>query len=528
MSRMKIGLIIKLLTGFLIIIVFFLISAIINNIFIRTIDDLSAQQLKRAEDERMAVELEKYLGILYNNQADLIINGDMDVIAKYDTNKKELFRLLVGVTEKVDTDNEKRLAEELKLLCEEYTNQFEKVVIVFNSRNSISPDQLSQEYGKIDARTDEIREEAVIVINGIIDSYKGEAIEAQADFKKGIEKAIYVSYLSLGLCITVGLILAIYQSKKITGPVNEMLAGANAIAGGDLTRSITVQSGDEIGDLAGAFNNMTKQMRILVERIREKSIIVSESAKTLNFNSKQTASAVSETSATMGEISVTVETVSENVKTAAVAVTSASGAADNGFTVLNKVKEQVMVVNQEASRVSEVVDELGRNSEEIGKIVDVIKNIADQTNLLALNAAIEAARAGDQGRGFAVVAEEVRILAEQSAQATKEIYQLINKIQLRSHEANTAMKASKVEVEHSISVVDETQAVFNEILIEVKNVTGKMQAIADSAVEVNAGVQDVAASTQEQTAAMEEVSLSAEALTNLSVELNGLVGNFRV
>ncbi|HBV97144.1 MAG TPA: methyl-accepting chemotaxis protein [Desulfotomaculum sp.] len=528
MAGKRISLMTKLLSGFIVIVVFFSFAAVYNNSMLKSINELYEDQQKRAADVRRAMELKRYLETLYGIQAELIINNNAMSIDRYETARKDFQELLAQVAAQADTEEEKRLSGDLTVLCDSYIKKFDEVKDVFNNRSTYSPDRLSREYSRLGAESDQIRTRAITFANEIIDLNDKEALAAQEKFAAGISKTVLVSYTSLIITAIIGIILALLLSRMVTRPVKYMLERANAIAGGDLTRRLNVRTGDEIGELAEAFNNMTGQMRELVKRIAEKANIVAESAGQLNINSRQTSANATETAATMGQISVTVENASNSAQTAASAALHASGTADEGLTAMQKVKSQVLAVSSESSRVAGIIDELSGSSTEIGSIVDVIKSIADQTNLLALNAAIEAARAGDQGRGFAVVAEEVRKLAEQSAQATGEIYNLINRIQVKTREVSGAMEAGKNEVEKSIEVVNETGEVFGEIITDIKDVTAKIQDIASAAREVASGVQNVAASTQEQTAAVEEVSASSEILSGLSGELKELVGRFKV
>lgn len=528
MAGKKVGLRTKLLAGFIIIVAVFSVAAAYNNIMLKTIGNLSLEQQKRAEDVRAALQLQRYLETLYGIQSELIINNNAQAIDKYAAAQKEFQELLAQVASRADTAEEKSLAGNLAALCERYVKKFAEVKDVFDRRDSYSPEQLRAEYGRLGSESDMIRSRAITYAGEIIHNYDKEAKAAQEEFNAGIARSIYISYASLAVTALLGIILAFLLSGMVTGPVKHLLERANDIAGGDLTRQLNVSTGDEIGDLARAFNNMTVQMRELVKQIAKKTGVVSGSADQLNANSRQTSDSAAETAATIGQISLTMENASASAQQAAREALRASGAADGGLTAMRRVKDQVLAVSGETSKVSDMVEELNRSSTEIGSIVDIIKSIADQTNLLALNAAIESARAGEQGRGFAVVADEVRKLAEQSAGATEGIYSLINKMQLKTREVIGAMEAGKNEVDRSIRVVDETGEVFGAIIADIKAVNERIQDIAAAAQQVAAGVQNVAASTQEQTAAIEEVSASSEALSSLSSDLNELVGRFKV
>ena len=341
-------------------------------------------------------------------------------------------------------------------------------------------------------------------------------------------KARMLMFAISGFAIFLGIIVALAIARSVTNPVANLVQAANTAASGNLTVDIPVKTKDEIGVLAGAFSQMVTQMREVVTEIIEKANIVASSSQQLNSSAQETAASANETSATMTEISTTVEQVSANIQEVSALSETAAEHADEGNKGINRVIEQMQNIASTTGAVSVSIDGLNQKSQEINQIVELITSIADQTNLLALNAAIEAARAGEQGRGFAVVAEEVRKLAEQSANAAKEIYALINAIQLESQKAVKSMAEGGKEVEAGTRVVEEVGENFGEIIGSVQELTSQIQEVASASEQMSAGVQNVAATTEEQTAAMEEVSASAESLTQLSEELNALVSKFKV
>ena len=199
------------------------------------------------------------------------------------------------------------------------------------------------------------------------------------------------------------------------------------------------------------------------------------------------------------------------------------------------------------SKTSDAIFALGKESEKIGQIVDVIVSIAEQTNLLALNAAIEAARAGEHGRGFAVVSEEIRKLAEQSSISAKQITELIRNIQGETTRAMNVMQESSAGVKEGVSVVTNAGDFFEVIVGEVDQVVGQMAQLNDVTQQIARGSneivkimeslssiseenaassEEVLATTEEQTSAMEEISHSSQDLSRLAMELQGAIAKF--
>jgi methyl-accepting chemotaxis protein len=206
-------------------------------------------------------------------------------------------------------------------------------------------------------------------------------------------------------------------------------------------------------------------------------------------------------------------------------------------------------INQTVDGLSKVVGELGERSKEINQIIAVITDIASQTNLLALNAAIEAARAGEHGRGFAVVAEEVRKLAEQSAQSAKQIYQLISTIQEETNLTVQSMDAAKGEVLSGIDVVNtagnsfaQIERSINNVTVQIQEVSSAVQQMAASSEQIvqsmkmitqisessSAQTMAVSSATEEQLASMEEITSAANSLTKMAEALQSLIEKFKI
>jgi methyl-accepting chemotaxis protein len=210
---------------------------------------------------------------------------------------------------------------------------------------------------------------------------------------------------------------------------------------------------------------------------------------------------------------------------------------------------QMDTIERTVANSAEAVTKLGERSLKIGQIVETISGIAGQTNLLALNAAIEAARAGEQGRGFAVVAEEVRKLAEQSQEATKQIAELIIEVQTETDKAVVAMNDGTREVKIGGEVVDTAGQAFQEIVGLVEGVSGQfkcissaMQQMADESQQIVGAVYDidkiskaaaehtqmVSATTEEQAASMEEIAAASQSLVRMSEKLQNTIAKFKL
>ena len=222
---------------------------------------------------------------------------------------------------------------------------------------------------------------------------------------------------------------------------------------------------------------------------------------------------------------------------------------DEGRQLMESSNQQMMKIDEVVQEAVNKMDDLDNQTQEISKLVVVIKEIAEQTNLLALNAAIEAARAGEQGRGFAVVAEEVRKLAEQVSSSIADITRFVTNIQAESRNVSESLQTGYTEVEKGTLQIKTTGETFNSISSSVTEMvnhihgisdhlsviaakghemTGSIEEIASTSQESAAGVEQTSAASQQISSSMEEVSGSSEQLATLAEELNGIVHQFKL
>ena len=347
----------------------------------------------------------------------------------------------------------------------------------------------------------------------------------------------------VGASVLMVLILAfnVIVMRNALSPIPRIASAMREISDGDLTGpDITTRCRDEVGMLADDLNRMKQNLRGLVENVTDSASRVVSASSQLAAVTQQVSGGterqlgdVDRIVTAMDEMSATVTDVARNADSAADAAHDADQQADGGQRAVVQVTGSIRGLAGDVERASEVIDTLGRESDNIGNILEVIRGIADQTNLLALNAAIEAARAGEQGRGFAVVADEVRTLASRTQQSTEEIQEMIQRLQNGARNAVEVMEQGRGQAERSVQEANEagqrleaiTSAVSSITTMnrEIATISGSQRGAADAMAE---RVSSIRVAAQESATGIEQVTSASMELQQLARELRSLADKF--
>lgn len=373
----------------------------------------------------------------------------------------------------------------------------------------------------------------------------------------------------LFLIMSIG--IALITSNKIVKPIQMVTDRINTLSKGDLTQEpLDVKSNDDIGVMAESLNNLQKNIKDVMINISSTSEMVASHSEELTHSANEINAGAEQVAATMQELAGGAEqqasTINDfaSVSTMFVETTeemnqygreieSSSQEVLNltikGQKLMNASTEQMRNINHVVGNVVNKVKHLHEQSQEVNKLVEIIKDVADKTSLLSINAKIQAAHAGEHGKGFSVVADEVGKLAEQTEASVENISKIIQNIQIQFDQTVESLASGTVEVQKGSEQIEQTNETFNtikgsveemvqniimisagiaEIAISSEEMNENIQNMASISQEASAGIEETSAAAQQTTASTEEIAQSSDQLARMAEELNDLVRNFKL
>ena len=366
-----------------------------------------------------------------------------------------------------------------------------------------------------------------------------EEVEAATDV--GASHARVTTVLIVGGIVC--LLVIIFFPGLITNPLRELLQRIRDIADGegDLTQRVVVHSNDELGQLSRAVNAFLEQLQMLIRQVAESTLQVASAAEEMSAIASgqeklvnEQYMAVDQVSTAATEMSAAIHEVADNAHSTADAAREADRQGHAAADVVSATMSDLRRLAADVEEAAGVINNLEQDTDKIGGVLSVIEGIAEQTNLLALNAAIEAARAGEQGRGFAVVADEVRALAARTQDSTRDIQQMIQKLQSGTGQAVAVMQRGAELAGQSVEKAGATETSLSETSASVMRINDMAAQIAAACEEQSQTTEDIARNisgirdlSNQAAQSSQESRDASNALARLASALQEQVGRFK-
>lgn len=385
------------------------------------------------------------------------------------------------------------------------------------------------ETGKTDLSAKEGRS-GVEIIRGKDPIGKYDIIFSTAHLETLLSQQVKISSAIVGILLLASLVTVFVLTRKLViSPVSEISQSLDAIAagGGDLTRRLPTDSGDEVAVLAHNFNRVMEQIGsiiknviVVTEKVRNNVQVMSGATENTASSTGQQLKEIEQVAAALQELSHSADEVARHAGATANQTRETAKFAEQGSQIVASSRDTVSRLTDQIEATAEKISTLKHSSENIGSVMVVIRSIAEQTNLLALNAAIEAARAGEQGRGFAVVADEVRSLAQKTQTSTEEIESIIIQLQRAADEAHQSMSTSMSSVRETMETSTKVEESLNKIRSNIDTINEMNHQIATASDEQSSVANEVSKNITAIHALSERVSENAQVISENSAQLD--------
>ncbi len=351
-----------------------------------------------------------------------------------------------------------------------------------------------------------------------------------------------ITYGLLGVAMVVVVVAGVCTAGLVTFPIRKTLDGIKGVSEGDLTKRISIDSRDEMGDMGRQINSFVDNLRRIMVHVAEDSDQMSAAAGKMETGVDRMVKAFEEIAKQVNSIAVASEELSStsseiarNCVSVAASSQRSNEAVKAGAVVVDETVNVMTNIAEKVKELAHFVQSLGKRSDQVGEVVGLINDIADQTNLLALNAAIEAARAGEQGRGFAVVADEVRKLAERTTEATREIAETIAAMQTETGSIVASIEESVSEVEIGTEKTRQSKEFLSNIENQIETVNTQISHIAAAVeqetattAETTRNIQQVSHVMNDTSAKVHDAAPAAQEVARVAEALQKMISQFRL
>jgi methyl-accepting chemotaxis protein len=520
------------------VLVIMLVMSAADYFSIRNISRLSAAADAKVDEAYLVRTIEALINARKTDIRSFLLTGNEDHVTKYQEHNRALENELVTLESRLTTEETRTLFAQLKEAAGNYDRAAQRVAELkrehkmeaatnFLMGASMSAERAAMEKSVADLvkRSQEMK-----------DSARQEQTRAETN---AIRENIALGLIGFTICLVATTIVPRYLSSNITKmlAVIEQVAAKNLVVG-----DLAISSEDELGRASDALNRMKNSLNELILSIARTAEHVASASEEISSSATQQAQSAEtqkgqamQVAVAMQEMSSTVQEVTDNSNRAADASKHQAETAREGGAIVEESLAKMRAIAESVSATAQKVEDLGKSSDHIGRIIGVIDDIADQTNLLALNAAIEAARAGEQGRGFAVVADEVRKLAERTTSATKEVANMVQSIQGETKNAVAAMHDGTHQVQEGLQTTARAGDSLKQIITMSEQLGEMITHIATAATEqssateqVNQNVEQINRLISESAQGAQQSAKACSDLSGLALDLQKMVSTFHL